>query len=75
MYSEHEVVGIGSVNIKLYKIEEDKQKQITWDEGSKNSGGEGFISAFVILSSLLSYMRKDESDIFSRKESGGAYYG
>lgn len=65
-----EVIGIGSVNIKLYKIEEDKQRQITWDEVSKNSGGEGFLSAFVILSSLLSYMRKDESDIFSRKESG-----
>ncbi len=65
-----EVVGIGTVNIKLYKIEEDKQRQITWDEVSKNSGGEGFLSAFVILSSLLSYMRKDEGDIFSRKESG-----
>ena len=65
-----EVVGIGTVNIKLYKIEEDKQRQITWNEVSKNSGGEGFLSAFVILSSLLSYMRKDESDVFSRKESG-----
>lgn len=65
-----EVVGIGTVNIKLYKIEEDKQRQITWDEVSKNSGGEGFLSAFVILSSLLSYMRKDETDVFSRKESG-----
>lgn len=65
-----EVVGISSVNIKLYKIEEDKQRIITWDEVSKNSGGEGFLSAFVILSSLLSYMRKDEDDIFSRKESG-----
>lgn len=65
-----EVVGIGTVNIKLYKIEEDKQRQITWDDVSKNSGGEGFLSAFVILSSLLSYMRKDESDVFSRKESG-----
>lgn len=64
------VVGIGTVNIKLYKIEEDKQRQISWDEVSKNSGGEGFLSAFVILSSLLSYMRKDDSDIFSRKESG-----
>lgn len=65
-----EVAQIGTVNIKLYKIEEDKQRQITWDEVSKNSGGEGFLSAFVILSSLLSYMRKDENDIFSRKESG-----
>lgn len=65
-----EVIGIGNVNIKLYKIEEDKQRLITWNEVSKNSGGEGFLSAFVILSSLLSYMRKDESDIFSRKEGG-----
>ena len=65
-----EVVGLSSINIKLYKVEEDKQRIITWDEVSKNSGGEGFLSAFVILSSLLSYMRKDEDDIFSRKEGG-----
>lgn len=65
-----EVIGINNVNIKLYKIEEDTQKPITWDEVSKNSGGEGFLSAFVILSSLLSYMRKNESDIFNRKEGG-----
>ena len=63
-----EIVRISSIKIKLYKIEENKQKQITWDEVSKNSGGEGFLSAFVILSSLLSYMRKDERDIFTRKE-------
>lgn len=65
-----EVCGIGNVSIKLYKIEEDKERQISWNEVSKNSGGEGFLSAFVILSSLLSYMRKEDSEIFSRKESG-----
>ena len=65
-----EVVSLSSINIKLYKIEEDKQRQISWNEVSSNSGGEGFLSAFVILSSLLSYMRKDENDIFSRKEEG-----
>lgn len=48
-----EVIGVGNVNIKLYKIEEDRQKSITWDEVSKNSGGEGFLSAFVILSKLI----------------------
>lgn len=63
-----EVVVISSINIKLYKIEENKQKQISWDDVSKNSGGEGFLSAFVILSSLLSYMRKEDKDIFTRKE-------
>lgn len=65
-----EVVVISSINIKLYKIEENKQKQISWDEVSKNSGGEGFLSAFVILSSLLSYMRKEDKDIFTRREEG-----
>jgi hypothetical protein len=65
-----EVISLSSINIKLYKIEEDKQRQISWNEVSTNSGGEGFLSAFVILSSLLSYMRKDESDLFNRKEEG-----
>lgn len=65
-----EVISISSINIKIYKIEEDKQRQISWNEVSANSGGEGFLSAFIILSSLLSYMRKDDSDIFSRKEEG-----
>ena len=35
-----------------------------------NSGGEGFLSAFVILSSLLSFMRRDESDVFAELEEG-----
>lgn len=65
-----EVVSLSSINIKLYKIEEDKQRLISWNEVSTNSGGEGFLSAFVILSSLLSYMRKNENDIFSRREEG-----
>ena len=65
-----EVVSISSIEIKLYKIEEDKQRKISWDEVSKNSGGEGFLSAFVILSSLLSYMRRDDTDIFSSREDG-----
>ncbi|MCI7441629.1 MAG: hypothetical protein MSA89_00765 [Clostridium sp.] len=63
-----EIISIGNINVKLYKVEENRQKQITWDEVAKNSGGEGFLSAFVILSSLLSYMRKEDKDIFSRKE-------
>ena len=37
---------------------------------ARNSGGEGFLSAFVILSSLLDYMRKDDSDIFMDMHEG-----
>lgn len=64
------IIGINSVQIKLFKIEEQGERKITWSEVCKNSGGEGFLSAFVILSSLLSYMRREDTDLFSRKEEG-----
>lgn len=60
-----DVVGINNIKIKLYKIEEEKEMPISWAEVSANSGGEGFLSAFVILSCLLSYMRRDENDMFT----------
>ncbi|WP_312813258.1 hypothetical protein [Sedimentibacter sp.] len=64
------VVGINNIIIKLYKIEAERQYPIDWAEVSMNSGGEGFLSAFVILSSLLSFMRRDETDIFAELEEG-----
>lgn len=64
------VVGIGNVQIRLYKIEAQREYPITWGEVAKNSGGEGFLSAFVILSSLLYYMRRDETDIFADRNEG-----
>ena len=64
------VIGIGNVQIRLYKIEEQREYPITWAEVARNSGGEGFLSAFVILSSLLHYMRKDETDIFADRNEG-----
>ena len=64
------VVGTSTVEIKLYKIEADRELQINWNNVAKNSGGEGFLSAFVILSSLLSYIRRDESDLFATGEEG-----
>ena len=64
------VIGIGNVQIRLYKVEEQREYPITWAEVAKNSGGEGFLSAFVILSSLLYYMRKDDTDIFADRNEG-----
>ena len=64
------VVGNGNVAIYLYKIEEQKEQRITWSDVAKNSGGEGFLSSFIILSSLLYYMRKEEGDIFADKNEG-----
>lgn len=65
-----DVIGIGNIKIKLYKIEAEKEVPISWAEVSSNSGGEGFLSAFVILTCLLSYMRRDENDLFSTAEEG-----
>ncbi len=65
-----QIVGIQNVRIRLYKIEAEREYPITWAEVSRNSGGEGFLSAFVILTSLLCYMRRDETDIFADKNEG-----
>lgn len=64
------IVGIGNVQIKLYKVEAQREYPITWAQAAKNSGGEGFLTAFVILSSLLYYMRRDETDIFADRNEG-----
>ena len=65
-----EIVGIQNVKIKLYKIEAEREVPICWSEVSANSGGEGFLSAFVILTCLLSYMRRDETALFTSGEEG-----
>lgn len=65
-----EIVGIQNVKIKLYKIEAEREIPISWSEVSANSGGEGFLSAFIILTCLLSYMRRDETALFTSGEDG-----
>ncbi|WP_444353696.1 hypothetical protein, partial [Phascolarctobacterium succinatutens] len=42
----------------------------SWREVARNSGGEGFLSAFVILSSLLYYMRRDDADVYADRNEG-----
>lgn len=64
------IVGIENVQIRLYKIEEQREYPITWTQVASNSGGEGFLSAFVILSSLLYYMRRDDTDLFAEHNEG-----
>lgn len=64
------VVGIENVQIRLHKIEAQRQYEIAWSQVARNSGGEGFLSAFIILSSLLYYMRRDDSDLFADHNEG-----
>ncbi len=49
-YLYDSVIGTGNVRIRLYKIEEQKGREISWSDVAKNSGGEGFLSAFIVLS-------------------------
>lgn len=66
----HHVVGIRNIEIKLYKIEAGREVLIQWSDVAKNSGGEGFLSAFAVLSSLLSFMRRKDSDLFGTEIEG-----
>jgi len=51
-------VGVNKVGITLMKIEPNKLKKKTWSQViAENSGGELFVSAFVVFISLLTYMR------------------
>jgi hypothetical protein len=65
-----DIVGINNVDIRLRKIETSKVVPISWNEVAQNSGGEGFVSAFIVLVCLLSYMRRDENTLISTKEEG-----
>ena len=51
------LIGINRVGINLTKIEQNKTTKLTWREAISTSGGERFVSAFVIFISLLSYSR------------------
>ncbi|MBP3297805.1 MAG: hypothetical protein J6M27_14610, partial [Lachnospiraceae bacterium] len=61
------VVGSANVQIRLNKIEKEREYPISWADVSRNSGGEGFLSAFVVLSALMYYARREETDLFSEK--------
>ncbi|MDT3698470.1 MAG: hypothetical protein RO469_03490 [Thermincola sp.] len=52
------LVCIKKIEITLIKIEPNKLKKKTWKQViEENSGGEKFVSAFVVFISLLTYMR------------------
>lgn len=65
-----DIIGIDHIKIRLYKVEAERELPITWMDVSANSGGEGFLSAFVVLTCLLSYMRQDENALFTSGEEG-----
>lgn len=55
-------VSVNKVEITLIKIEPNKLKKKTWRQVvAENSGGELFVSAFVVFISLLTYMRGENT--------------
>lgn len=55
------LVSMNKIQIHLLKIEPNRVKKKTWKQViEENSGGETFVSAFVVFISLLTYMRGDE---------------
>jgi hypothetical protein len=62
-----EYVPIAGIPIHISKIEQNKVSKMTWAEVGKASGGELFVSVFIVFSSLLSYTRGYQ---LSRKQQG-----
>jgi hypothetical protein len=61
---------LSRIKVFIFKIEKSGLVRKSWKEAiSKNSGGEKFVSMFILLASLLSYMRKKPSDIGNFEES------
>ncbi len=54
------LAGINKIHINLMKIEPNRLKKKSWKQViEETSGGEKFVSAFVVFISLLTYMRGD----------------
>ncbi len=62
-----EYLPIRSISVSISKIEQNKVSKIPWEEVGKVSGGEEFVSVFILFISLMSYTRGYQ---LSRKQSG-----
>lgn len=60
--------GISQVRIRVCKIEENRQTRIPWSKAGSTSGGESFLSAFVVVAALLAFQRQDEQSGLSLKK-------
>ncbi|OQX93611.1 MAG: hypothetical protein B6I17_02025 [Tenericutes bacterium 4572_104] len=65
LFSEY--VPFNRIKISISKIEENKVSKMNWEQVGKASGGELFVSVFIMFSSLISYTRGIQ---LSRKQRG-----
>lgn len=64
-----DIIGIDNTKISLYKVEENRITKQVWKEVVKNSGGEGTLSAFIVLSNFMNFLTTDPEDIFADNKS------
>lgn len=58
------VVRLENVELRLCKVERDGAPvKMTWDEAKTNSGGEGTLSAFIVLSALMDFAGRDADGV------------
>jgi len=63
------VGGLNVIKVKIYKIEKNGISLKDWEHiNHKNSGGEKFVSVFIVFTALLSYVRKKPGDIQNHRE-------
>lgn len=67
-----EVIGFQKIRLRLYKVEQGRESRISWSQANKTSGAEGFICAFVVVSALLAYRRRDEEVLPGRQRNQGS---
>lgn len=63
------VGGLNRIKVQIYKIEKNGLYLKDWEYiNHKNSGGEKFVSVFIVFTSLLSYTRKRPGDLQKIRE-------
>lgn len=56
----NKLVGDDSVKVYVMKVEQNKVKRISWEEAMRsNSGGEHFVSTFIVTATLMNYTSKN----------------
>lgn len=59
------VIGLQNVSVKLYKVEQNNETKITWDQAGSTSGAESFLCAFTVVAAVLAYQRNLDTSIIS----------
>lgn len=62
------VVGIHTISVHVYKIEEVRETRITWREAGKASGAEGFLCAFIVVTAVMNFQRHQQAGYIGAKK-------